>query len=129
MPERRYNSDIQDFEIVPGTYNYRSKWACFKCYKSFTKTLETSDQEEVICPYCQEVADDMGYLFEAPPKRDEDSWKTMKLSKENDFTFHTAGSVAFINYQLTNNNKASYNEVKKNKEEVLQKLKQKKKQV
>ena len=125
MPERRYNSDIQDFEIVPGSYNYRSKWVCFKCFKSFTKTLKTIEEKEVRCPYCQEFADDMGYLFEASSKRDKNSWKSMKLLKENGFTFHSVGSVAFINYRLTNNNKASFNEVKRNIEVFLYNLKQK----
>lgn len=114
MPAYQWNEDHQAIEMVPGTSNYRSKWACFDCRKSFTRVRSVSKPEAVICPDCQQKATDMGHLFEAPPKRDLRGWKVMEVLGRNHLSFRTAGSVAFLNHMITGHGKCAPEEVERN---------------
>jgi len=114
MPTYQWNDDHQALELVPGTFNYRSKWACFDCRKSFTRVRPTTEPDKVLCPDCKEKAVDMGHLFEAPPKRDVRSWKVAEVLGKNQLKYRTAGNVAFLNYMITGNGKCSPEEVARN---------------
>jgi len=114
MPQYEWNPDTQSVQIVPDSYAYRSKWACFSCRTSFTRIRPTPEADEVICPNCQTPATDMGYLFEAPPKRNLRAWKIMETVAQRGFRFHTAGNVAFIKAFILNEGKSTLGEVKQN---------------
>ena len=96
MPKYEWNDDHQAIEPIPGTYKYRSKWACFDCRTSFVRVRGVEEADDVVCPNCQQKATDMGYLFEAPPKRNKQAWRMMEILAENNLTFKKAASVAFL---------------------------------
>lgn len=114
MPRYEWNEAHQAIELIPGTLNYRSKWACFTCRKSFTRVMSVTQPEEVVCPDCKTKATDMGHLFESPPKRNLRRWKIMEILGRNNLGFSTAGNVAFIRYCITNYGKSSPEQVEKN---------------
>jgi hypothetical protein len=114
MPIYEWNEDHQAIELIPGTFNYRSKRAYFDCRKSFTRVRSVTEPEDVICPDCKAKATDMGYLFEPPPKRDIRRWKIVEILARNNLGFRTAGNVAFIGYCITDYGKSSPEQVEKN---------------
>ena len=113
MPKYEWNEDHQAIEIIPGTYKYRSKWACFDCRTSFTRVRGVEEPDEVICPNCQQQATDMGYLFEPPAKRDKRAWKVMEVLGRSRLIFRTAGNVAFIRYMITSDEQNTPEEVQR----------------
>ena len=119
MPKYEWNKDEQRSQIVPGSYHYRSKWACFSCKKSFMRKRKESTPDVIICPDCKEVATDMGYLFQPPAKKDSRAWKIMEILGRNMFRFNKASAVSYIRYMITENNKLSPDEVQKNVERYL----------
>lgn len=111
MARYEWNEDHQSLERIP---NYRSKWACFTCRKSFTRVRSVTEPEEVVCPNCKTKAADMGHLFESPPKRDIRRWKIMEILGRNNLRFSRAGNVVFIGHYITGHGKCSPEQVEKN---------------
>jgi hypothetical protein len=87
MPRYEWNEAHQAIELIPGTLNYRSKWACFTCRKSFTRVRSVTQPEDVIFPDCKTKSTDMGHLFEPPPKRDIRRWKIVEMLDRNNLRF------------------------------------------
>ncbi|WP_237068191.1 hypothetical protein [Microbulbifer guangxiensis] len=109
-----WDENQQRLKVKPGSYCYRSKWACFSCRKSFTRMREGNKPGIVHCPDCKMAATDMGHLFEPPPKRSVRRWQIMELLGKYSLGFYTAGNVAFINYMIAGNFKLPPKEVEKN---------------
>lgn len=105
-----WNKALQTTEMQ---HRYRSKWACFTCKTSFSRS-KNSALDKVHCPSCHKSSVDMGYLFEAPKRSDTKSWKIMQELAQNNYAFHTAGLVAFIRFRITNDGLASLSEVIQN---------------
>lgn len=122
MPRYEWNEAHQAIELIAGTLNYRSKWACFTCRKSFTRVRSVPEPEEVICPDCKTKATDMGHLFEPPPKRDLRGWKIMEILGRNNFGFCTASHVSYIRHFITNHGKCSPEQVEKNVTEYFRSI-------
>jgi DNA-directed RNA polymerase subunit RPC12/RpoP len=114
MPRYEWNEDHQALKLIPGTLNYRSKWTCLHCRKSFTRVRSVTETEDVVCPDCITKATDMGHLFEPPPKRDIRRWKIMEILARNNLGFSTEGNVAFIRYCITDYGTSSPEQVEKN---------------
>jgi len=93
---------------------FRSKWACFNCRKSFLRVRFVNESEDVVCPDCKTISTDMGYLFEAPAKREIRKWKIMEILARNNLRFRNTSNIAFIRYMITGNDKCSPREVEKN---------------
>lgn len=100
-------------QTAKSSYMYRSKWACFSCQTAFARARDNA-LDKVSCPSCRKTSTDMGYLFEPPKRSDNKSWKIMQELAQSNFTFHTAGRVAFIQFKITNDGKASLADVRRN---------------
>jgi len=120
MPRYEWNEDHQ--ALIPGKFNYRSKWVCFNCRKSFTRVRSVTEPEDVVCPDCKTKATDMGHLFQPPPKRDIRRWKIMEILGRNNFRFWKASSVAFIEHFITDYGKCSPEQVEKNVTEYFKSI-------
>ena len=114
MPKYEWNEDHQVIDLIAGTFNYRSKWACFNCRKSFTRVRSVTEPEDVICPDCKTRATDVGHLFEPPPKRDIRSWKIIEILGRNHLGFRKTSNVIFIDYFIADYGKCSPEQVEKN---------------
>ncbi len=109
-----WNLDTQVMERVPNNYSYRSKWACFKCRKSFMRKRLSTMPGIVKCPDCGCQSTDMRHLFQAPPKRNKRQWKIMELLGNKNFKYYKSSAVYYINSFITGNNKLTVKEVQQN---------------
>jgi DNA-directed RNA polymerase subunit RPC12/RpoP len=114
MPRYEWNEAHQTIELIPGTVNYRSKWACFTCRKSFTRVRSVTVPEDVVCPDCKTKATDMGHLFKPPSKRDIRRWKIMEILGRNNFSFRDASNVIVIEHFITDHGKCSPQQAEQN---------------
>ena len=92
MPKHIWNKDLQSTQIDKDSYEYRSKYACFNCRSTYLKILPKKT-EEITCTNCDQKAIDMGYLFQAPPKRNKRLWKKMETLRQKGFKFDRTGNV------------------------------------
>ena len=106
MADKIWNEDYQAWVPKEEPSSHRSKWACFKCRKSFLKVIE-EHEAEVKCNECGGLTVDMGYLFKPPPKRAINKWKVMELLGKYGLTFHRVTNVYMIDRYLTENQSLS----------------------
>lgn len=118
MPIYEWNSELQIVEARPDSLPYRSKWACFDCRKSFVRN-RPQDAPAVVCPDCGEVATDMGYLFEAPPKRDLRAWQVMRVLGDCRVRFSKVSSKVFIEHFLTGSGALHPDRVRERVEDLI----------
>lgn len=114
MPEYEWNEDHQAVELIPGSFDYRSKWACCHCRKSFTRVRSVKVPEDVYCPDCKTKSTDMGHLFESPPKRDLKRWKIVEILGRNNLRYNRVSNMVFLERFITGFGKFSPQEVEEN---------------
>jgi len=94
-----WNEDLQSIVVDPNSFANRSKWVCFACKKSHVR-VQHNESSDVLCPSCRQPTVDMGYLFQAPPKRNSRLWRVMKLLGQYGYKYSTAGRVADSQYHF-----------------------------
>lgn len=114
MTHYNWDESTQSMKVDEATFNYCSKWACFNCRKSFTRTRVAGTSVEVKCPDCKRLAADMGHLFEVPPKRKVKEWKIAELLGKNRIRNDKVSTVVFIKRYIIVNTSLSLREIEKN---------------
>lgn len=86
----------------------QSRWACFNCCKSFSRSTagnHTAAGQPVKCNECSQTMVDMGRFFPAPRKRDRKRWKIMQLLARYRYRFDDPARKEYIELFITGNYK------------------------
>lgn len=70
---------------------YKQHYACFSCRKMFRKERFNDNVIEHLCPQCRQPMENMGLDFKAPPNKDSEQWRVVKLLASHNIRYHSCG--------------------------------------